>query len=62
MGSFWKKVLRLSGARSQGLGHGADFNASEVRRHFWGSHSEKSPNVGLVSSLRQRVSFLCGHT
>ncbi|XP_029700970.1 tuftelin 1b isoform X1 [Takifugu rubripes] len=28
MGSFWKKMLRLSGAK--GLTHGADFNASEM--------------------------------
>lgn len=34
MGSFWKKMLRLSSARSKGLTHGADFNTSEVRRGF----------------------------
>lgn len=36
MGSFWKKMLRLSSARAKGLRHGADFNASEVRRDFSG--------------------------
>lgn len=31
MGPFWKKMLRPSSARSKGLTHGADSNASEVR-------------------------------
>lgn len=34
MGSFWKKMLRLSSARSKGLTHGADFDTSEVRSGF----------------------------
>lgn len=39
MGSFWKKMLRLSSARAKGLTHGADFNASEVRWDFGGPGS-----------------------
>lgn len=39
MGSFWKKMLRLSSARAKGLAHGADVNASEVRRDFGGPGS-----------------------
>lgn len=34
MGSFWKKMLRLSSTCAKGPTHGADFNASEVRRGF----------------------------
>ena len=31
MGPFWKKMLRLSRARSKGLAHGHEFDAPEVR-------------------------------
>lgn len=34
MGPFWKKMLRLSSARSRGLTHGADSDASEVSPEF----------------------------
>lgn len=50
MGSFWKKMLRLSGAK--GLTHGADFNASEVRRDFGGPGSSLGDRGPLCEGLR----------
>lgn len=51
MGSFWKKMLRLSGARTTGLTHGADFNASEVRRDFGGPGSSVGDQGPLCEGL-----------
>lgn len=64
MGSFWKKMLRLSRARSKGLAHGADFNTSEVRRGFckvvgqpWGGGFACPPSVPVDPPPVQRHAF-----
>lgn len=58
MGPFWKKMLRLSSARSKGLTRGAEFNASEVRPAF-SKVVEHSQGGDVFASVFLTFDFVC---